>query len=123
MAQNVLSNAPYEREWTLVDSFLNQGLPESARTALNSFAKQVETTAPTPNTVAHRIKVLLYQSSINAQLEEQGDWAAIQMLEDSYRLRVLHEVFVPMSLGVPNVASRQAKSPLAKRFDPPACYR
>ncbi|PSR15191.1 MAG: hypothetical protein DA408_03220 [Bacteroidetes bacterium] len=91
MAQKVLSNAPYEREWTLVDSFLNQGLPESARTALNTLSQQLETTVPSPNRVAHRIKALLYQSSINAQLEEQGDWAAIQMLEGSYRLATAPE--------------------------------
>lgn len=80
MAQNVLSNAPFEREWKTIDEFIEQGQPQSAKEAIGKLRAQWATAAATEHT-AHRTKALLYDLALDAQLNEAGEWRTIVEME------------------------------------------
>jgi uncharacterized protein YfaS (alpha-2-macroglobulin family) len=84
MAQNVLSNVPYTTEWAKIDSLIGEGLPQSAREQLNELSGQIEKEEQAATSLyPHLVKKVLYEMVINAQLEEQGDWNAIWLLEEA----------------------------------------
>lgn len=79
MAQKVISNAPFESQWTAIDSLIDNGLYKSTKEALEAL----ELLAKKDKQQAHEIKALVYLTQINSTLEEQGDWQAILALEDA----------------------------------------
>lgn len=80
MAQDVLSNAPYEKEWAAIDSLLDQQLPQSALEQVNLLQQK----ALSDNQNSHELKTLLYQSQISARLEDGGSWKALLQLQERY---------------------------------------
>ncbi|RMF01877.1 MAG: hypothetical protein D6772_04205, partial [Bacteroidetes bacterium] len=78
MAQTqVLSNAPYDKEWRQIDSLLEQQLPQSAKSAV----LELQSRAAAAKHEAHLLKTTLYLAALQAQLEEEGHWAALRALE------------------------------------------
>ena len=83
MAQDILSNEPFTREWNTIDSLYRQGLPESAGKALDILKDNLtDMDSDDPLRQAHEIKALLYQLVLEAQLAVQGEWIAVQTLEE-----------------------------------------
>lgn len=82
MAQDILSNEPFAKEWKNIDSLYQQGLPESAGKALDTLKDNLtDMDSDDPLRQAHEIKALLYQLVLEAR-QEQGEWTAIQTLEE-----------------------------------------
>ncbi len=82
MAQDILSNEPFTKEWNNIDSLYQQGLPESADDALLELKEELDgMNSDDPLRQAHEIKVLLYQLVLEAR-QEQGEWNALQTLEE-----------------------------------------
>ncbi|WP_367390076.1 alpha-2-macroglobulin [Lewinella sp. LCG006] len=82
MAQDILSNEPFTREWKNIDSLYQQGLPESAGVALLELKGELAGMKDdNPLRQAHEIKVLLYELVLEAR-QEQGEWNALQILEE-----------------------------------------
>jgi len=78
-AQN--SPDPYTRDWTRADSFLSQGLPQSARTVVESVAaKAISTGQP-----LFILKAQLYLLQIDQQSVENADSASIARAEERAR--------------------------------------
>ncbi|NJL74804.1 MAG: hypothetical protein HC892_06975 [Saprospiraceae bacterium] len=68
----------YETEWKVVDSLTTQGLPQSALEKVNEIYKR----AKSENNPAQLVKTVIYKAKLTAQLEEGGEVAAIQLLQN-----------------------------------------
>jgi hypothetical protein len=80
MAQTqVFSNAPYEAEWRQIDSLIEQELPQSAQTAVQTLAEQAEQEGEG----THVLKAKLYAAELQSQLEDEGSWAGLQALTEA----------------------------------------
>lgn len=82
----VLSNAqsptdPYTRDWTRADSFLSQGLPQSARGIIESIA----TKAASKGQTLYILKAQLYLLRIDQQSVENADSVSIARAEERAR--------------------------------------
>ncbi|MEZ4985756.1 MAG: MG2 domain-containing protein [Saprospiraceae bacterium] len=84
MAQQVLSNAPFEKEWKSIDEALSNGLPQSAQTLLEGLATELPNLDNEPLRTAHHLKSLLYTLGIETQLTESGEWQSIRRMESKW---------------------------------------
>lgn len=67
----------YESEWKVIDSLENQGLPQSALEKVEALYQR----AKEENNAPQLVKTLLYKGKYIVELEEEGQVAAIQLLE------------------------------------------
>lgn len=67
----------YETEWKIIDSLERQGLPKSALEKVEALYQRAKSEDNTPQLV----KTILYRGKYISQLEEEGQVAAIQLLE------------------------------------------
>jgi hypothetical protein len=69
---SVLNAQNYEKEWKLIDSLTNKGLPESALKETESLMEKIRKDNTNKNQTALFIKVLVYFNKFQTELEENG---------------------------------------------------
>lgn len=68
----------YEAEWKVVDSLTAQGLPQSALEKVNTLYNR----AKSENNLPQLVKTIIYKATLTTQLEEEGQIASIQLLQN-----------------------------------------
>jgi len=68
----------YEAEWKIIDSLEQQGLPESALERVNSLYERAKSDDNAPQV----IKTIIYKTKYTAQLQEDGQIAAMQLVQN-----------------------------------------
>ncbi len=71
-------NAPYDKEWSEIDSLEKQGLPRSALEKVNTLYER----ARSGGEYDHQVRSALYRAKYRQQLEEDGAAAAIYSLQE-----------------------------------------